>query len=68
MTSGTQTSEVFLCPKCGLGYRVIRVQFPEMRPGRFECIDCRTEVHSWSGVYDYIGWKAIVMKPATSQP
>jgi hypothetical protein len=53
MTSGS--------PKCGLGYRAI---FPVRRAGRFECIDCRTEVHSWSGVYDYIGWKAIVMQPA----
>ena len=31
MTSGTQTSEVFLCPKCSLGYRAIRVQFPVRR-------------------------------------
>jgi predicted RNA-binding Zn-ribbon protein involved in translation (DUF1610 family) len=55
MSGGTQTSEVFLCPKCGLAFRAIRGQFPDKRAGRFECIDCRTEVHSWSGVYDYIG-------------
>jgi hypothetical protein len=66
MTRGTQTSKLFWCPNCGLAYRAIRAQFPERRAGRFECIDCRTEVHSWSGAYDYIRWKAIVMKPATS--
>ena|SRR6267142_5924991 len=61
---GPQTREIFSCPKCGLGYGAIRAQFPDKRAGRFECIDCFAEVHSWSGVYDCIGWKAIVMEPA----
>src|SRR6266446_7554515 len=62
MTCGPQTSEIFLCPKCGLGYGAIRAQFPDKRAGRFECIDCFPEVRSWSGVYDYIGWKAMALK------
>jgi|SRR5882672_3112216 len=63
MTCGPETSEIFFCPKCGLGYRAIRAQFPHRRAGRFECIDCRTSVLSWSGVYDYIGWKAVAGAP-----
>jgi hypothetical protein len=63
LTSGMQTSEIFWCPKCGLGYRAISGQFPDKRAGRFECIDCHTSVHSWSGVYDYIGWKAVAGAP-----
>jgi hypothetical protein len=59
MTSRTQTSEIFLCPKCGLGYRAIGAQFSDKRAGRFECMDRFSLVHSWSGVYDYIGWKAV---------
>ena len=63
MICGPQTSEIFVCPKCGLGYRAIRAQFPDKRAGRFECIDCRNSVHSWSGVYDYIVWTAVAGAP-----
>ena len=27
--------------------------------GNFECMVSQTEVHAWSGAYDYFGWKAI---------
>jgi hypothetical protein len=31
--------------------------FPDdVSGGRFECIECFAEVHSWTGLYDYIGW------------
>jgi hypothetical protein len=27
--------------------------------GSFECAVCKTEVHAWSGLYDFFDWKAI---------
>jgi len=59
MTSRAPITVLFVCPKCGRGYCAIQEQFPYERPGRFDCIDCNTEVHSWTGVYDFIGWKAM---------
>jgi predicted RNA-binding Zn-ribbon protein involved in translation (DUF1610 family) len=52
----------FTCPKCGLGYKATQEQFPEKRAGHFDCIDCRSEVHSWSGIYDFTGWQPITMR------
>jgi hypothetical protein len=63
MTSGTQITVHFTCPKCGLGYKATQEHVPGNNAGRFECINCFAEVHSWSGVYDYAAWKAIKMRP-----
>jgi transcription elongation factor Elf1 len=65
MTSQVRPRELFTCPKCGIIYRAICEQQSSEQNGRFDCIDCRTEVHSWSGTHDYTGWKAVVMKPIT---
>jgi hypothetical protein len=65
MTSGTQTTVIFSCPKCGLLYQATQEQCPDKHFGTFNCGDCKTSVHSWSGVYDFFDWKAIVMKPMT---
>ena len=48
--------------KCGLGYKATQEHVPGNNAGRFECITCFAEVHSWSGVYDYAEWKAIKMR------
>ena len=57
MLPGSISTERFTCPKCGLGYQAIKEWFPDdVSGGRFECIECFAEVHSWSGLYDYIGW------------
>jgi hypothetical protein len=63
MTSGVRPRELFVCPKCGIGYRAISEQQSSEQSGRFDCIDCQTEVYSWSGMYDYTDWKAVIMKP-----
>ena len=65
MTSRPPAQITFVCLKCGRGYRATQEQFPYERPGRFDCKDCNAEVHSWTGVYDFIGWKAIETKPIT---
>jgi predicted RNA-binding Zn-ribbon protein involved in translation (DUF1610 family) len=49
----------FSCPKCGLSYKVIQEKVPEKRTGRFDCMDCRAELHVWSGIYDFTGWKPV---------
>lgn len=58
MTSVNRTVELFICPKCGLGYMGIKKPFPFVRAGRFDCISCNTEVHAWSGHYDFDSWRA----------
>jgi hypothetical protein len=63
MTSGIRPRALFVCPKCGIGYRAICEQHPSEQSGRLDCIDCRFEVHSCSGIYDYTDWKAVIMKP-----
>ena len=65
MTSGVRHRELFVCPNCGIGYRAICEKQPSEQSGRFDCVDCQTEVYSWSGTYDYTGWKAVIMKPVS---
>jgi hypothetical protein len=57
MTSVNRTIKSFACPTCGLGYLGIKKPFPFERAGRFDCIVCNTEVHSWCGNYDFDHWK-----------
>jgi peptide subunit release factor 1 (eRF1) len=63
MTSGTQTTVIFSCPKCSLFYEATQEQHPDIQVGSFKCKECNAEVHTWSGVYDFFGWKAKVMRP-----
>ncbi len=61
MLPGSIGTERFTCPKCGLGYQAIKEWFPDdVSGGRFECIECFAEVHSWTGLYDYIGLHLVV--------
>jgi rubredoxin len=65
MTSGTQVTVLFCCPKCGAGYQSTQEQHPIRTSGSFKCQVCGIEVHSWSGIYDFFDWKAVEMKPMT---
>ena len=58
MTSRTQTTVIFACPKCGIAYQASQQQHPDDHSGSFKCQDCRTEVHAWSGVFSFFDWKA----------
>ncbi len=58
MSSGTQTTVIFACPKCGTAYQATQQQHPDDHSGSFKCQDCRTEVHAWSGIFSFFDWKA----------
>jgi predicted RNA-binding Zn-ribbon protein involved in translation (DUF1610 family) len=56
------TTEQFTCPDCGMGYTATKEQLPDKHSGSFECIVCNTEVHTWSGRYDFFDWKVVKTK------
>lgn len=62
MASGIWTTEDFTCPSCGMNYTATKEQYPDKHSGSFECTVCNTEVHAWSGLYDFFDWKADKMK------
>ena len=55
------TTVIFACGKCGLAHEVTQVQVPTRKSGRFDCVDCGATIHSWYGVFDYSGCKAVRM-------
>ena len=57
MTSGIWTTEHFTCPDCGMNYAATKEQHPDKHSGSFKCKVCTTEVHAWSGVYDFFDWR-----------
>ena len=57
MASGIWTTEYFSCPNCGLPYTATREHHPDKRIGSFSCDVCASEVHAWSGQYDFFDWK-----------
>jgi hypothetical protein len=59
MASSIWTIEEFTCPGCGMDYSATREAHRQKHSGNFECRVCQTEVHAWTGAYDYFGWKAI---------
>ena len=58
MISRTWPTVLFCCPKCGAGYQATQVHSPAQSQS-FKCQVCRTEVHAWSGAYDFLDWKAV---------
>jgi hypothetical protein len=58
MISFRPTIVIFACPECRQTYRATQERCLKERPGRFDCIDCNAEVHSWRGTFDYAGWQA----------
>jgi hypothetical protein len=67
MTSGTQITVMFSCPKCWAFYEATQEHRADNRFGKFKCQDCGTEVHAWSGIYDFVDWKAATMGPPISR-
>jgi transposase-like protein len=55
------TTVIFACPKCGLVHEVTQVQVRSKKSGRFDCVDCGATIHSWYGVFDYSGCRAVRM-------
>ena len=62
-----QFAERFKCQKCGAWYAVMWEQSPlrEPAPGTFNCPDCGTVVHSWSGIDHYTDWR-LLRRPLTA--
>jgi hypothetical protein len=63
MTSGTQIMVIFSCPKCSLFYEATQEQHLDVHAGSFKCKECKAEVYTWSGGYDFVDWKTKVMRP-----
>jgi len=40
-----------------MNYSATKEQHPDKHSGSFDCKVCGAEVHAWSGVYDFFGWK-----------
>jgi hypothetical protein len=59
MTSLSQITVHFACPKCGMSYTAVQTR-SRVSGGRFDCLDCFAEVYSWSGIYDYAAWKPVL--------
>jgi len=57
----SMTTVIFACRKCGLAHEVTQVQVPTKKLGRFDCVDCGATIHSWYGVFDYSGCRAVRM-------
>jgi len=57
--NGPETSLFLL--ECGAWYEATWEQFPrqELAPGTFNCADCGTVVHSWSGIDRYSDWRLV---------
>jgi hypothetical protein len=53
MSTITQTTVVFSCPKCGLNCQATQEHSSDQSSGSFDCKNCKTNVLKWSGVYDY---------------
>jgi hypothetical protein len=62
MTKGTENTIHFACPKCDAMYKTTR-ELIGKQIGSFACFDCHSEVHAWSGSYDFTNWKAVAVKP-----
>ncbi len=63
MASATDVTVYFVCPQCGALYRAKQVRFYERISGRFDCEQCRTPVHVWSGFHGYLYWQSVKTKP-----
>src|SRR5450631_307335 len=60
MSTITQTTVVFSCPRCGLNYQATQEHSSNQSSGSFDCKNCKTNVLKWSGVYDYSRWTQLI--------
>jgi|KBSSwiStaDraftv2_1062776.scaffolds.fasta_scaffold5065471_1 hypothetical protein len=51
--------ETFECPQCGIMYRGSYKIGIGIARGCFDCLECKSPVHSWQGVRDYVKWDRI---------
>ena len=42
--------------------------FATVHQGKFDCVECQTEVHAWSGVRDYFKWGWLNKRPRSAHP
>ena len=40
-------------------YRGAYKIFTTIQQGKFDCVECKAEVHAWHGVRDYFHWERI---------
>ena len=59
MANSIWTTEEFTCPSCGMDYTATREEQQDKRTASFNCMVCDTEVHAWSGYYDFFNWKGV---------
>ena len=59
MANSIWTIEEFTCPNCGMNYAATKEKHPHKHSGSFNCKVCESEVHAWSGLYDFFDWKPI---------
>ena len=52
-------SQNFKCQECHTWYEAKWEQFPEPASGTFNCPECGTLVHSWSGRDRFSDWKRL---------
>jgi peptide subunit release factor 1 (eRF1) len=62
MANSIWTTEEFSCPSCGMNYAVTKEEQEDKRSGSFNCRVCETEVHTWSGRYDFFNWEGLRSK------
>ena len=62
MANSIWTTEQFSCPSCGMNYAATKEEHQDERSGSFNCGVCGTEVHAWSGSYEFFNWEGIRSK------
>jgi hypothetical protein len=58
---------IFCCPKCGAGYEAKQARHAFLGFRNFNCHICRAKVFEWSGVFDYVDWKAAEVTPGVER-
>jgi hypothetical protein len=62
MANSIWTTEEFTCPGCGVDYTATREEHHEKRVSSFKCSVCDTEVHAWTGYFDFFNWRVVKAK------
>ena len=70
MSTDAQLIVHFSCPHCAALYSAIQEQRDGRHPGDFHCRGCGTQVHEWTGLYNFVNWQpvAISRKKRTRRP
>ena len=60
MSNHSRVTVHFSCPQCRTVYSATQERRAEKRGDAFHCRDCATSVHEWMGLYDFVGWSAVM--------